>query len=69
VAQFDGPVLVLHSPQDDLIPYAHGERLAAIAGKRGRLVTIAGDHNHGPSTTGEAYLRALRAHVDTVVGE
>jgi hypothetical protein len=31
VRQFEGPVLVLHSRRDEVISFAHGERLAAAA--------------------------------------
>lgn len=64
---FDGPVLVLHSTEDDLIPFAHGQTLAAKAGERGRFVELRGDHNHGPSQTGQGYRDAMSDFVDVVV--
>ena len=41
------PVLVIHSPDDDLVPYHHAELLLEAANPPKRLVTIAGDHNTG----------------------
>ncbi|MGH1343405.1 MAG: alpha/beta hydrolase [Nannocystales bacterium] len=67
LAAFEGPVLILHSPEDDLIPFAHGRRLADERGATARLVELAGDHNHGPSATGAPYVAALSEFVDRVV--
>jgi fermentation-respiration switch protein FrsA (DUF1100 family) len=45
VRAYRGPVLVAHSREDELVPYAHGERLhAAVQGPR-QLLLLAGDHN------------------------
>ena len=41
------PVLVIHSRQDDIIPFAHGERLFAAAMDPKRFLEIAGGHNEG----------------------
>lgn len=47
VRRFDGPVLVVHGRHDDIIPPAHGERLAAAAAQ-GRRITYACRHNDCP---------------------
>lgn len=47
VGAFEGPVLVAHGLRDQVIPYAHGERLAAAA-VQGRLVTWPCGHNDCP---------------------
>jgi uncharacterized protein len=41
---FRGPVLVFHGDHDEVIPYAHGQALAASA-PNGRLITLACGHN------------------------
>ena len=68
LAGFAGPVLILHSSEDDLIPFEHGRRLAQGHGDAARFVELAGDHNHGPSATGAPYVAALSEFVDTVAG-
>lgn len=67
LAAFEGPVLILHSSEDDLIPFEHGRRLAAARGDRGVFLELRGDHNHGPSATGAPYVEALGAFVTSVV--
>ena len=68
-ARFDGlsrlpsvraPVLVLHSPSDEIVPFAMGEALYAAAPNRTRLVRLAGGHNDGFLVAAEAYQAALR---------
>jgi fermentation-respiration switch protein FrsA (DUF1100 family) len=40
------PLLLLHSPQDRVVPYSHSEQLFAAAGEPKRLVTLpGGEHN------------------------
>jgi fermentation-respiration switch protein FrsA (DUF1100 family) len=45
--KYDGPVLVLHGEHDDVVPYAHGQRLARVA-DNARLVTYSCAHNDCP---------------------
>jgi fermentation-respiration switch protein FrsA (DUF1100 family) len=41
------PVLVLHSPEDDIIPFYLGEKVYQAAGEEKLFVKIQGDHNGG----------------------
>jgi fermentation-respiration switch protein FrsA (DUF1100 family) len=41
------PVLVIHSPEDDIIPFAHGRRLFEAAREPKAMLEIAGGHNEG----------------------
>jgi fermentation-respiration switch protein FrsA (DUF1100 family) len=41
------PLLVLHSPEDDIVPFAMGERLYAAARPPKALVRLRGGHNDG----------------------
>lgn len=47
VAKFTSPVLVIHSPDDEVIPYAHGQRLFELAREPKTFLEIRGDHNLG----------------------
>ena len=40
------PKLFLHSPEDAIIPYAHGQRLFAAATEPKRFVTLRGGHDN-----------------------
>ena len=41
------PVLVMHSPDDDIIPYSHARRLYEAANEPKVLVELSGGHNSG----------------------
>ena len=53
------PVLILHSTGDEIVPFSHGESLAAL-NPRATLVPLAGSHNSGLSMTRE-YWSAIDA--------
>lgn len=55
------PTLFLHSPQDDIIPYAMALRnLGASGAAKKRLVDMKGSHNEGFLETGPAYGAAIK---------
>jgi fermentation-respiration switch protein FrsA (DUF1100 family) len=55
VPAIECPILVIHSREDDLIPFSMAEQLAAAGGKRSRLVEISGPHNGGFLRNQERY--------------
>ncbi|SCZ59344.1 alpha/beta hydrolase [Thiohalomonas denitrificans] len=63
------PVLVVHSRDDEIIPYRHGLALHSAAGERARLLTITGDHNTGFLRSGERYRQGLAAFLYEVLSE
>lgn len=60
------PVLVIHSRDDEIIPFAHGEALHAAAAGRKALVALAGSHNDGFWRSREAYLAGWRDFLATL---
>ena len=64
------PVLVLHSPEDEIMPYALGEKLYQAAREPRQMVRLRGDHNSGFLESQPDYETALAgflaAHVDRV---
>lgn len=59
LARIDCPVLVAHSPEDDMVPYSFGRELLAAAGPGAGFLELQGDHNTGYLLTGEAYAQGL----------
>lgn len=58
--QVSSPVLVIHSRQDELIPFNHGQRLFETAREPKMFLEITGDHNSGFLTSGPVYEEGLR---------
>jgi len=53
------PLLVVHSPEDEIIPFQLGEKVYQAANQPKRFVAIEGDHNTGFLHSQPAYERAL----------
>lgn len=62
------PVLVAHSPSDEVVPYRFGERLYAVAPEPKRFLRLAGDHNHGWLATGREYVAAVDGFLAQALG-
>ncbi|MDZ7762119.1 MAG: alpha/beta hydrolase [Desulfovermiculus sp.] len=54
------PLLVVHSEDDNLVPFQHGQRLYKAAGTPKEFLKIQGEHNDGFLTSGETYSRGVR---------
>ena len=61
IAQIDCPVLVIHSKDDDLIPFAHGKKLFDAARPPKEFLEIMGGHNGGYALSGGLYTTGLKA--------
>lgn len=61
VRRVECPILVIHSPDDEIVPFRHGKALREGAGNLGELLVIQGDHNSGFVTSGDVYERGLEA--------
>ena len=53
------PVLIAHSPQDDIIPYEHGRALFAAANPPKEFIELAGGHNNGFIFMRESWVKAM----------
>jgi len=53
------PVLIAHSPQDDIVPYEQGQALFAVANPPKQFLELAGGHNDGFIFMREAWVSVL----------
>jgi fermentation-respiration switch protein FrsA (DUF1100 family) len=49
------PVLIAHSPDDEMIPFAMGQKLFLAAREPKRFVTLRGSHNTGREESGKTF--------------
>jgi len=66
IARVDAPVLIAHSRDDEVIPFAHGEALFAAAREPKQMLVLAGGHNDGFLFTRDAWIAAVGAFLDRI---
>ncbi len=57
------PVLIVHSRDDEIMPFGHGWRLFEMAKEPKRFLEITGTHNEGFITSGKRYEEGLNAFI------
>jgi uncharacterized protein len=60
------PVLVIHSIDDEIIPFHHGERNFQVANPTKKLVRLRGDHNGGFLDSLETYRNGLNEFIQRI---
>ena len=65
ISSFNCPVLVIHSEQDDVVPFSHGQRLFANAREPKVFLPISGDHNTGFLLSGDVYVEGMKRFFET----
>lgn len=66
--QVRAPVLIVHSRDDEIIPFRHGRALFAAANEPKELLQIRGDHNQGFLISGRAYIDGIDAFLKAHLG-
>ena len=59
------PVLVVHSRDDEIIPYHHGQAIFEAAPEPRALLTLSGTHNDAFLRDERVYIEGLRAFLET----
>jgi len=57
------PVLIVHSRDDEIMPFSHGRRLFEMAKEPKKFLEITGTHNEGFITSGKRYEEGLNAFI------
>ena len=60
------PVLIVHSRDDDIIPFEHGQQLFASSNKPKSFLEIRGGHNEGFFVNGKLYRDGLQGFLSTI---
>ncbi len=63
IPRLKAPLLILHSPQDEIVPFWMAQALFAAAPGPKKLFELTGGHNDGFEVTGKAYVDAIRKFV------
>ncbi len=57
------PVLIVHSRDDEIMPFSHGRRLFDMASEPKKFLEISGTHNEGFITSGKDYEDGLHTFI------
>lgn len=63
------PVLVIHSREDVIIPFSHGEKNFARANEPKIFLEISGDHNYGFLDSGKVYTDGILDFIAKIAAE
>jgi fermentation-respiration switch protein FrsA (DUF1100 family) len=63
------PKLFIHATNDEIIPYAHGQRLFEAAEAPKSFLTVTGGHEHAFEQDRERYYAAVKAFADSATGK
>lgn len=58
------PLLVIHSPEDEIIPYSNGKKIFNSAKAPKEFLEIRGSHNEGFTDSGDLYVNGLRNFIE-----
>ncbi len=67
IKQIKIPILVIHSPNDEIIPYHHGKKLFEEALEPKRFLEITGTHNNGFMMSEDFYLKGMQDFIGEFV--
>jgi hypothetical protein len=60
------PVFIMHSPEDEIVPYAHAKELLAVVQRHKQLVPLIGGHNDALFISLDIYSKELEAFLQKV---
>lgn len=63
IRQVTVPVLVMHSPDDDIVPFALGKRVFAAANEEKEFYKLRGNHNNGFIESMPSYQKVIRRFI------
>ena len=67
IARITSPLLVVHSREDDIIPFAHGEKLFAHANEPKQFLELRGGHNDGYHASRKSYMKSMQQFVGEIL--
>jgi len=67
VERITSPLLVVHSREDDIIPYAHGEQLFIHANEPKQFLELRGRHNDGYHVSRKVYTKAMQQFLENIL--
>jgi fermentation-respiration switch protein FrsA (DUF1100 family) len=67
IKDIHAPLLLIHSPEDDVIPYGHGRKLFEAANEPKTFLEIRGSHNDGFVLSMDVYMQAWEEFLSDIL--
>lgn len=65
--RIDTPLLVIHSPEDEIVPFRHGRKLYELANEPKQFLEIHGGHNEGFILSTSIYRKGIEDFLDPLL--
>jgi uncharacterized protein len=69
ISNIKSPILIIHSANDELIPYHHGQQLFKAANNPKTFLNISGGHNDGFITSGDKYSNGIENFISNILNK
>jgi fermentation-respiration switch protein FrsA (DUF1100 family) len=69
LTEIHSPVLIIHSRDDEIIPYVNGEHLYTAANEPKQFLQLRGGHNDGFLVSRKRYIQGLEAFLGNALGD
>ncbi len=67
IRQVTAPVLIVHSPDDELVPFSQGEQLFALANEPKQFLRLTGTHNDGNLQSATLYEQQVSEFINRYI--
>jgi hypothetical protein len=64
IGHITSPLLVVHSQDDEIVPFPHGRRLFELANEPKQFLVLDGGHNDAHLTSRQDYIRGLQSFLE-----
>ena len=62
----NSPILIIHSKDDDIIPYSHAEEILAHAPEHSKLITLSGSHHRNQHENYNLYFHSIKDFIHSL---
>lgn len=69
IAGFSSPLLIIHSPEDEVVPFVQGQKLFRLAREPKKFVQIHGGHNDGAFLSADLWFKEVDAFLTPLLKE
>lgn len=67
IGRVNAPVMIIHSPQDELVPFEHGRKLFDAAREPKKFLETAGEHNACAFYSRAEWVKSVQAFIEGVL--